>query len=364
MSVPLLPAMPPPAVPVQLVAEISGNHSGCFDTACALVDAAARAGFDAVKLQTYTPAAMVWDAGQQHIAEAHSPWAGQCLQTLYQQAHTPWAWHAPLFARGRQWGLSMFTSVFDVAGLAQLEALPESLRPLQYKIASFELVDLPLLAAVAATGKPLILSTGMASDDEVAQALATVTQATSGRLSAVTLLHCTSAYPAPAEAAALQNLPRLAQRFLLPTGLSDHSVGSAIAVAAVTLGAVMIEKHVALDSQAVDASFSLVGETKMRSWVHDVRQAEAALRPLALDPATGCWQRPEAELVNRAYRRSWFVVQPVRQGQQLMPAHLRTLRPALGLPPATAVVGRVARCDIAPGTPLTEALLVDSSAGG
>ena len=327
--------------PPFVIAELSGNHNGDLDRARRLIDAAAEAGADAVKLQTYTPDTITLDYDGPGFRLEGGLWAGRTLHDLYAEAHTPYAWHAPLFAHARARGVAIFSSVFDETAVDLLQGLDAP----AYKIASFEAVDLPLIARTAATGKPLIISTGMASAAEIAAALDTARNSGTGE---VALLHCVSAYPASFSDAKLSTIPRLAADFGCVAGLSDHTPGTVAAVAAVALGAAVIEKHVTLDRAdgGPDSSFSLEPH-ELAQLVRDCRDAHSALGEAG-------YARGVEESANRTYRRSLYVVTDVARGARLGPEHIRSIRPGFGLPPShlDQVLGRRAARDLKRGEPL------------
>lgn len=331
-----------------VVAELSANHLGGLERALAIVDAAARAGVDAVKLQTYTPDTITIDhTGPGFVLES-GPWRGRRLYELYQEAHTPWQWHAALFERARALGIAAFSSPFDASAVSLLESLGCP----AYKIASFELVDPALIAAAAATGKPLLLSTGMADGKEIAEAIAAARAAGARE---VALLHCVSSYPSRVEDSNLRTIPDMAQRFGVPVGLSDHTLGTTVAVAATVLGACVIEKHATLRRAdgGPDAAFSLEPDELARL-VEDAAAAYAALGAIHYAPE-------ESELAMRALRRSLYVVADMAPGETFTPQNLRSIRPGHGLPPRhlPEVLGRRARGAIARGTPLSWSLVDD-----
>jgi N-acetylneuraminate synthase len=332
--------------PPRVIAELSGNHGGSLATALALVEAAAAAGADAVKLQTYTAETMTLDHDGPGfvIQDPDSLWRGERLFDLYRRAATPWDWHPTLFERARALGLLAFSSPFDASAVDFLERLAVP----GYKIASFEALDLPLLARVAATGKPVILSTGMATAAELDEAIACLRD---HGCRALLLLHCISAYPTPLEQANLRAIPRLAARYGVPVGLSDHSLGETAAIAATALGAVAIEKHLCLARAegaegAVDAAFSLEPE-ELRSLVDNTRAAHAAL-------GTGDIGCAPAERASLAHRRSVYLVADLPAGAALKAEHLRIIRPGLGLPPKDypRLIGRRLKHDLPRGTAL------------
>jgi pseudaminic acid synthase len=330
-----------PGHPPLIIAELSGNHNGDIDRARRLIDAAADAGADAVKLQTYTPDTITLDHDGPGFRLESGLWAGRTLHELYAEAHTPYAWHRPLFEHARARGILILSSVFDETAVELLEGLDAP----AYKIASFEAVDLPLIARTAATGKPLIVSTGMASAEEIAAALDTAREHGSGE---VALLHCVSAYPARFSDAKLATIPRLAADFGCVAGLSDHTPGTVAAVAAVALGAAVIEKHVTLARAdgGPDAAFSLEPDELARL-VADCRDAFDALGEAA-------YARGVEESANRTYRRSLYVVADTPAGAALTAANVRSIRPGHGLSPAhlAEVLGRRAVRDLKRGEPL------------
>jgi N-acetylneuraminate synthase len=330
-----------PGHPPFIIAELSGNHQGKLARALALIDAAKAAGADAVKLQTYTADTLTLEHDGAAFRLNEGPWAGRTLYDLYREASTPWDWHAALFAHARQQGLIAFSAPFDPTAVDFLEAF----NPPAYKIASFELVDLPLIAAVARCRRPLILSTGLASEDEIADAVATAVAAGCNEL---LLLHCVSGYPTPPEEANLRRLSELAARFAVPCGLSDHTLGTAVAVAAVPLGACVIEKHLTLRRAdgGPDAGFSLEPEEFARL-SRDCRDAWAALQPLPPGIAG-------SERMSMAFRRSLFAVADIAVGETFTAQNVRSIRPGDGLAPKRLpdVLGRRAACAIRRGTPL------------
>lgn len=329
--------------PPLIVAELSGNHQQSLDTALALVDAAADCGVDAIKLQTYTADTMTLDVEGPGftIEDDDSLWKGESLHALYDKAHTPWAWHQAVFQRAAERGLLAFSTPFDATAVDFLESLDVPC----YKIASFEMTDLPLVRRVAETGKPMIVSTGMASDDEIAEMLAVIASANARP---PVLLKCTSTYPSTAENANLRTMPDMHRRFDVPVGLSDHSLGIGVAVAATALGACVIEKHFVLsrNSDAVDAAFSMEPE-EMRQLVEECRRAHAALGRVHYGGA-------EAEQASFKFRRSIYVAQDIAEGDTLTGDNLKVIRPGYGLPPKDwdRVLGRRAAVALRRGTPL------------
>ena len=332
-----------------VIAEMSGNHNQSLERALAIVDAAADAGAHALKIQTYTADTMTLDVDRDdfRITDPKSLWAGQSLHKLYDQAHTPWEWHQPLFERARQRGLLAFSTPFDESAVDFLETLQVPC----YKIASFENTDIPLIRRVAQTGKPMIVSTGMASVGELAE---TVDAIRGAGCEDFVLLKCTSTYPASPEFTNVATIPHMRELFDCQVGLSDHTMGVGVAVAAVALGATVVEKHFTLARAdgGVDSSFSL-------------EPAEMA----ALVTETGrAWQgrgqvsygvQSEQEKKSLAFRRSLYVVRDLAAGDVLTADDVRAIRPGFGLAPKhqDAVLGRRVRGPVARGTPLSWELL-------
>lgn len=336
-----------PGAPAYIIAEMSANHLGDFDRAQRIVRKAAEAGADAVKLQTYTPDTMTLpvDSPLFRVGEG-SPWAGRKLHDLYAEAMTPWEWHAALKELAESLGMALFSSPFDATAVDFLERLAVP----AYKIASFELVDIPLVKRIAETGKPVILSTGMADEDEIAEAVDTLRDAGAR---AVALLHCISDYPAAPGAMRLRAIPWLATRFHAVSGLSDHSPGAHIACAAVALGARIIEKHLTLARAdgGPDAGFSLE-PAEFAALVREIREIESALAE-APQPKEG------GEGAHRALRRSLFAAADIPREARLDETNIRCVRPGNGLHPRhyPELLGRRARIPIPAGTPLTWDLL-------
>ena len=341
-----------PGRPPLVVAELSGNHNGELDRALALVDAAADAGADAVKLQTYTADTITLDCDGPGFVIEGGPWDGRSLYELYQEAATPWDWHDALFARARERGLIAFSSPFDDTAVAFLEGLGAP----AHKIASFEIVDIPLIERAAATGRPVIISTGMSSDAEVRDAVAA---AQGGGAAGVIVLHCNSGYPTPLSDCNLRTIDHLRDLTGVAVGLSDHTLGTAVACAATALGAVMIEKHITLSRAdgGPDAGFSLEPEEFARL-CRDCRDAFAALGA----PRSG---RTRSEATSRPFRRSLYAVEDIAAGAPLTRDNVRSIRPAFGLPPKVLpeVLGKRAARAIARGTPLSWDLIGGTKAG-
>lgn len=326
-----------------LIAEMSGNHNQSLERALAIVDAAAEAGADAVKLQTYTADTMTLpvDAPDFVVQDANSLWAGRHLHDLYKEAYTPWEWHAPIMTRARSHGLHCFSSPFDETAVDFLESLDVP----AYKIASFELTDLPLIRKVAATGKPMIMSTGMATLAEIDEAVRTARQ---GGAEQIILLKCTSTYPATPANTNLRTIAHLRDSFGCEVGLSDHTMGVGVAVAAVALGATLIEKHFTLRRAdgGVDSAFSLEPE-EFKLLRSETERAWQGLGRVA-------YGGTQAEEKSKAFRRSIYVAQPVRAGELFSRENLRIVRPAFGLEPRyiDIVLGKRASRDLPAGTPL------------
>ena len=332
--------------PPLIVAEMSGNHMGRLERALAMLRAARQAGVEAVKLQTYTAETLTLDHDGPGFRIEGGLWHGRTLHDLYQEAHTPWEWHEALFREGRRLGLIMFSTPFDETAVDLLEGLAVP----AYKIASFELVDRPLIERVAATGKPVIMSTGMASLGEIDDA---VTVARRAGCRDLALLHCVSGYPAPAADYNVRTIAHLGETFNVVAGLSDHTLGTATAVAAVALGAAIVEKHFTLcrADGGPDAAFSLE-PAELQALVADCRTAWQALG----DVAYGCRASERSGLV---FRRSLYAVRDIAAGEALTRDGVRSIRPGFGLPPADLprVLGRRARVAILRGTPLSWELI-------
>lgn len=327
-----------------VIAEMSGNHNQSLERALAIVEAAAQAGADALKLQTYTADTMTLNLehGEFFISDPASPWQGASLYQLYREAHTPWEWHEPILARCRELGIICFSTPFDETAVDFLETLDVPC----YKIASFENTDLPLIRKVAATGKPMVISTGMAT---VAELDETVQAARQAGCKDLILLKCTSAYPATPEDAHIRTIPHLRELFACEVGISDHTSGIGVAVAAVALGASVVEKHLTLRRAdgGVDAAFSLEPE-ELRSLVIETERAWQALGWVNYGPT-------ENEKSSMVFRRSLYVVANMAAGERFSPANIRAIRPGYGLHTRylTEVLGRCAAKDISKGTPLS-----------
>lgn len=326
-----------------VIAEMSGNHNQSIERALQIVEAAASSGAHALKIQTYTPDTMTLDLeeGEFFIGDPNSPWAGTSLYKLYGEAHTPWDWHKPIFDRARSLGMVPFSTPFDDSAVDFLESLDVPC----YKIASFENTDLPLIRRVAATGKPLIISTGMAS---VAELDETVRAARSAGCKDLILLKCTSTYPASPENTNILTIPHLRELFGCEVGLSDHTLGVGVSVASVALGATVIEKHFTLDRAegGVDSAFSME-PTEMAQLVIETERAWHALGQVSYGATA-------AEEKSRVFRRSIYACEDIAEGELLSPKNIRTIRPGFGLSPKyyDQCIGRRAKQPIKRGTPI------------
>ena len=329
--------------PCYVVAEISANHTQQLDVALDIVRAAKQAGADAVKIQTYTPDTMTVDAGTEWFRiPAGNTWSGTTLYDLYKTAYTPWDWHGPLRECARQEGLAFFSTPFDATAVDFLSSFDVP----AFKVASFELVDIPLLKRVGQERKPVILSTGMATLAEISEAVQTLRDAGAAEIA---LLKCTSAYPARSSEMNLRTIPHLAATFDVVAGLSDHTLGTTCALGAVALGASIIEKHLTLAraSGGPDASFSMEAE-EFAGMVREIRRLESALGGVS-------YERTPDEERNLCFRRSLFVVNDLRKGERFTSENVRSIRPGHGLAPryVDQVLGRVASRDVARGTPVS-----------
>ena len=331
-----------PGAPTYVIAELSANHRGRLETAIQLVKAAADAGVDAIKLQTYTADTITIDADRPEFRiGSGTVWDGRTLHDLYAEAATPWEWHEPLQRVATEHGLHFFSSPFDATAVEFLERLGVP----AFKIASFEIVDIGLIERVARTGKPMIISTGMATLDEITEA---VDAARGAGATDLALLKCTSAYPAPPEDVNLRTIPDMVERFGVTVGLSDHTLGTAVPVAAVGVGAAIVEKHLttARADGGPDGGFSLEpGE--LREMVAAIRVAEQALGVISYEPT-------REESGSRDLRRSLFVVEPIAAGEAFTERNVRSIRPGHGLHTRhlPEILGRSARRDIERGEPL------------
>lgn len=336
-----------PSHPVYIIAEISANHHQNFDHAVELIKASKEAGVDAVKLQTYTAETITLDSDKEQFQiKGKTLWDGQRLYDLYKDAYTPWEWQPRLKIIAEQIGLDLFSSAFDPTAVDFLEEMNIP----AHKISSFEIVDLPLIEKMAKTKKPLIISTGMATLEEISEA---VNAARSAGADQIALLKCTSAYPAPADSMRLRTIPHLSETFQIPIGLSDHTLGVIVPVAAVAMGACIIEKHITLSRKisGPDSAFSLEPD-EFKQMVESVRTTEQALGKVH-------YGRSEQEEKNHIFRRSLFIVKDVKLGETLTEENIRSIRPGHGLPPKhfKEIIGRKATQDIPAGTPLDWSLV-------
>lgn len=330
-----------PNFPPYIIAEMSGNHNGEIDRAFRLIEEAKAAGADAIKIQSYKADTITIDHDAPEFLIHGGLWNGRRLYELYEEAHTPWEWHAPLFEKARSLGITIFSSPFDPTSVDMLEKLDTP----AYKIASPEVVDLPLIEYVARTGKPMIISTGMASYEEISEA---VSAARGAGAKDIILLHCTSAYPTPPDEANLSTISDLRERTGLITGLSDHTMDTLVATTAVGLGACIIEKHFTLARAegGVDSTFSLEPGELQRLVVQS-RIAWSAIGKPSYRPT-----KSEAGVLK--HRRSLYAVKPIKAGEVFTTDNIRSIRPANGLPPKylAEFLGKKAACDIDFGQPL------------
>ncbi|MDB9957977.1 pseudaminic acid synthase [Oceanospirillaceae bacterium] len=331
-----------PDSPPYIIAELSANHNGDINRAFLIMEEAKNAGADAIKLQTYTHETITIDCDLEEFQIHGGLWDGQTLYNLYKGAHMPWEWHQPLFEKAKDLGITIFSSPFDFSAVDLLEQLDAP----AYKIASFEVVDLPLIKRVAQTGKPMIISTGMANKEEIREAIKTAKKAGCEEL---IVLHCVSGYPAPADQYNLRNIADIAARFGVLSGLSDHTIDSATAIASVAMGACLIEKHVTLDRKGggVDDSFS-IEPLELKALCRDTKTAWQALGKVNYDLT-------EAEKDNVKFRRSLYVIKDVKAGDILTPENIRSIRPGYGLAPKyyETVIGKKTKLDLFRGEPLS-----------
>lgn len=331
-------------LPPFVIAEMSGNHNQSLERALSIVDAAAKCGVHALKIQTYTADTMTLDigSGEFFLNDPNLLWKGKSLYDLYKEAHTPWDWHKAIFDRCRTHGIVGFSTPFDDTAVDFLEACEVPF----YKIASFENVDMPLIRKVAKTGKPMIMSTGMATVSEIGDAVET---ARSAGAKDIILLKCTSSYPAPVNEINLRTIPHLSQLFDVQVGLSDHTLGIGVAVAATAVGATVIEKHFTLNRAegGVDSAFSLE-PAEMELLVKETANASFAMGKVS-------YGLTENELSSRRFRRSIYIVRNLRSGDVIAREDVRIIRPGLGLAPKhlDSVIGRRLNVDVKTGTPLS-----------
>lgn len=332
--------------PPYVIAEMSANHNGNLDTAFKIIEEAKKSGADALKIQTYLPDTITLKSDLPDFQIKGGLWSGKTLYELYEWAHTPWEWHAPLFEHARKLGITIFSSPFDNTAVDLLEELNAP----AYKIASFEAVDLPLIKYVASTGKPLIISTGMADADEIQEA---IEAAREGGCKELAILHCVSGYPAPAEDYNLRTVPDMIQRFGLVTGLSDHTLDNTTAIASVVLGASIIEKHFTLDrcGGGPDDSFSLEPK-ELEALCRDSKTAWAALGKVD-------YGRKSSEQGNVQFRRSLYFVKALKAGEVVTEDAVRSVRPGFGLAPkwVDKILGLHLKKDVSIGAPVSWEIL-------
>ncbi len=327
---------------VIIIAELSANHNGSLQTAIETIKAAKEAGADAIKLQTYTPDTITIDCKNEYFQINEGLWKGKTLYELYKEAYTPWEWHKELFRVAKEEDIICFSTPFDKSAVDFLEKLNTP----AYKIASFEITDIPLIEYVAAKGKPVIISTGIATLKDIEEALAACKKAGNNNIA---LLKCTSAYPAPFDEINLKIIPNLSNKFNVISGLSDHTIGAEVPVAAVALGAKIIEKHfiLARSMGGPDSAFSMEPK-EFKKMVEAIRNVEKALGNISYDLS-------DLTLKSKIFARSLFVVEDIKAGKTLNHDNIRSIRPGYGLHPKyyNEIIGKKANCDIKRGTPLT-----------
>lgn len=334
---------------VYIIAELSANHGGALSNAIKTIKEAKSSGANAIKLQTYTADTITLNSKKEYFKISEGTmWDGRFLWDLYNEAHTPWEWHEEIFRVAREEGLECFSSPFDFTAVDFLEQF----NPPYYKIASFEINDIPLISYTASKGRPMIMSTGMANEEDIQNALNACYEAGNKN---VTLLKCTSSYPAPISAANMNTIPLLKERFKVPIGLSDHTEGFIVPVTAVALGAEIVEKHFILDRKlgGPDASFSMEPH-EFKLMVDKVRDVE-----LALGEAT--FSIPDASVKNLNFRRSLFVAEDIKKGELFTKENVKSVRPAIGLAPKMyfEVLGKSATKDLEAGEPLAHSDVFD-----
>jgi len=334
--------------PPFIIAELSGNHNGSIETALALIEAAAKSGVNAIKLQTYTADTMTIRSSERDFQIHHGLWKGKTLYELYEWAHTPWEWHEELFNYAKKLGLIAFSSPFDATAVDFLETLNVP----AYKIASFELTDIPLIKKVAATGKPIILSTGMANLADIQLAIKSIQETSE---SPFCLLHCVSGYPTPLQDINLKGIEQLKENFSCPIGLSDHTLSTLTSVCATSMGACIIEKHITLnrDDGGPDCEFSLQ-PAEFSRLCSEVISAYSCL-------GTGDYKLKASEEANLRFRRSIYVVQDIKKGQLIDKDNIRVIRPSFGMEPKNyeSVLGCKVNQDIKAGTALSNELIAN-----
>ncbi|TVL51521.1 pseudaminic acid synthase [Shewanella algae] len=337
-----------PSYKPYIIAELSANHNGSIESALKTIVEAANCGADAIKLQTYTPDTMTIDCDKKDFQIDGGPWDGYSLYNLYKEAYTPYEWHQKLFEKAKEVGITVFSTPFDETAVDLLEELNAP----AYKIASFEAIDLPLIKRVAQTGKPMIISTGMANLEEIGEAIQTARE---NGCNDLIVLHCISAYPAPFEQANLATIPDLAGKFNVISGLSDHTLGTVVSVASIALGACLIEKHFILDrkDKGPDSAFSIEPD-ELKRLVEDTAAAHKAIGHAG-------YERKPVENENVRFRRSIYFVDDIKAGEVISSKHIRRIRPGYGLAPKyfDDVLGKKAVKNIERGTPVSWELLCD-----
>lgn len=336
--------------PPYIIAEMSANHNGSLEMAFRIIEEAKIAGANAIKIQTYRADTITLKSDKPDFRITSGIWMGQTLYELYESAYTPWEWHPALFEHARKHDITIFSSPFDKSAIDFLEDLGAP----AYKIASFEAIDIPLIKYAARTGKPLIISTGMANLTEINEAIAA---AYDGGCKELALLHCVSGYPAPAKDYNLRTIPDMVRRFGLPIGLSDHTEGNAAAIAGIALGAMIVEKHFTLDRSlgGPDCSFSIVPK-ELSQLCTDALAAWNALGEIN-------YERKPSEGNNIKFRRSLYFVRSVKRGERITAEDIRSIRPGFGAPPKMydQLIGKRVTCDVSVGTPVTLDILMDSN---
>ena len=329
-----------PEYPPYIIAELSANHNGDINRAFKIMEEAKKAGADAIKLQTYTHETITIDSDREEFRIHGGLWDGQTLYELYKGAHMPWEWHKPLFEKAKELDITIFSSPFDFTAVDLLEELDAP----AYKIASFELIDLPLIARVAKTGKPMIMSTGMANEEEIKEAIQVAKE---NGCEELVVLHCVSGYPAPADQYNLRTIADISERFGVLSGLSDHTIDNATAVASVVLGACLIEKHVTMDRNGggADDSFSLEPH-ELTQLCKDTKTAWQAMGKVN-------YERTEAEKGNVKFRRSLYVVKDIEKGEAFTSENIRSIRPGFGCAPKyyDSIIGKTSNLNLKKGQP-------------
>jgi len=342
-----------PEYPPYIIAELSANHNGDIDRAFEIMKMAKECGADAIKIQTYTQDTLTIDCDKEDFKIKGGLWDNRTLYDLYTEAHMPWEWHKPLFEKAKELGITIFSSPFDFTAVDLLEELGAP----AYKIASFEAIDIPLIEYVAKTGKPMIISTGMANEEEIQEA---VDAARYAGCKDLVVLHCVSGYPAPAEDYNLATIPDMAQRFDVLTGLSDHTIDNTTAVASVVLGACLIEKHVTLDRNGggPDDSFSLE-KPELAQLCRDSKVAWQALGKVN-------YERKESEKGNMVFRRSLYVVKDIKAGECFTHENVRSIRPGYGIKPKFLrnIIGKKVSEDLERGTSIDEKYIIELKNSG